>query len=90
MTGNNYKSGISLNIKITNTAGNELFNQNVTIDYDATLFKEMQWEVLSETFDNLSISGDFIITVTNNCPWGKNNNFKDISDILEISWKPFL
>ena len=90
MTGNNYKSGISINIKITNTAGDELFNQNVTIDYDATLFKAMQWEVLSETFDNLSISGDFIITVTNNCPWGKSSNFKDISDILEISWKPLL
>lgn len=90
LTGNNYKSGISLNIKITNTAGDELFNQNVTIDYDATLFKDMQWEVQSETFDNLSITGDFIITVTNNCPWGKNNNSKDKSNILEISWKPFL
>lgn len=87
MLSNSNKGGLSINIKITDAAGKELFKKDAIVEYNPVeQFKPKQNVIQIANFAGLSISGNFIITITNNCPWGREMDIRDIVDVLGISW----
>lgn len=87
MLSNSNKGGLSINIKITDAAGKELFKKDAIVEYNPVeQFKPKQNVIQIANFAGLSISGNFIITITNNCPWGRDMDTRDIVDVLGISW----
>ena len=82
-------SGISFNVKITDQSSSSiLMDKNVIFDRsDDTAFKNARNQVQSVMFENLSISGNFTISITNNGPSGSGNKIRDVVDILNIYWK---
>ena len=63
-------------------------DKNVIFDRsDDTAFKNARNQVQSVMFENLSISGNFTISITNNGPSGSGNKIRDVVDILNIYWK---
>lgn len=90
MLSNSNKGGLSINIKITDAAGKELFKKDAIVEYNPVeQFKPKQNVIQIANFAGLSISGNFIITITNNCPWGREMDTRDIVDVLGISWMSF-
>ena len=87
MLSNSNKGGLSINIKITDAAGKELFKKDAIVEYNPVeQFKPKQNVIQIANFAGLSILGNFIITITNNCPWGREMDTRDIVDVLGISW----
>lgn len=82
-------SGISFNVKVTDQSTSSiLLDENVVFDRsDDTAFKNARNQIQTITFENLSISGNYIISITNNGPSGSGNKIRDVVDILNIYWK---